>query len=59
MQFSGKVRLMVILKVTKKKQGFTLFLEDIFLEKPQWESTPPPPPPPPPSHFRVKTIAIY
>ena len=32
MQFSGKVRLMVILKVTKK-QGFTLFFEDIFFGK--------------------------
>ena len=45
MQFSGKVRLMVILKVTKK-QGFTLFFEDIFLEKPQSGVNSPLPPPP-------------
>ena len=34
---------MIILKVTKK-QDFTLSLEDIFFEKPQW-GTPPPHPP--------------
>ena len=39
---------MIILKVTKN-QGFTLFLEDTFFEKPQGvgvKLTPPPPPPP-------------
>ena len=46
MQFSGKVRLMVILKVTKKP-GFTLFFEDLFLEKPQSGVNYPLPPPPP------------
>ena len=34
MKFSGKMCLMIILKVTKK-QGFTLPLEDTFFEKPQ------------------------
>ena len=34
MKFSGKMRLMIILKVTKS-QGFTLSLEDTFFEKPQ------------------------
>ena len=34
MKFSAKMWLMIVLKVTEK-QGFTLFLEDIFLEKPQ------------------------
>ena len=34
MKFSGKMCLMIILKVTKN-QGFTLFLEDTFFEKPQ------------------------
>ena len=34
MKFSGKMCLMIILKVTKK-QGFTLSLEDTFFEKPQ------------------------
>ena len=34
MKFSGKMCLMIILKVTKN-QGFTLSLEDIFFEKPQ------------------------
>ena len=33
MKFSGKICLMVILKVTKN-QGFTLSLEDTLLEKP-------------------------
>ena len=32
--FSGKMWLMIILKV-KKEQGFTLSLEDTFFEKPQ------------------------
>ena len=35
MKFSGKMWLMVILKVTEKKQGFTLFLQNTFFEKPQ------------------------
>ena len=34
MKFSGKMRLMIILKVSKN-QGFTLSLEDTFFEKPQ------------------------
>ena len=34
MKFSGKMWLMIILKVTKH-QGFTLSLEDAFSEKPQ------------------------
>ena len=34
MKLSGKTWLMIILRVTKK-QGFTLFLEKTFLEKPQ------------------------
>ena len=40
-KFSGKMRLMIILKVIKK-QGFTLSLEDTFFEKPQgWSNWPP------------------
>ena len=35
-QFSGKMWLMIIIKVTKN-QGFTIFLEVTFFEKPQWE----------------------
>ena len=34
MKFSEKMRLKIILKVTKN-QGFTLSLEDTFFEKPQ------------------------
>ena len=34
MKFSGKMCVMIILKV-RKNQGFTLSLEDIFFEKPQ------------------------
>ena len=34
MKFSGKMCLMIILKVTKN-QGFTLSLEDTVFEKPQ------------------------
>ena len=34
MKFSGKMCLMIILKVTKN-QGFTLSLEDTFFKKPQ------------------------
>ena len=51
MKFSGKMYLKIILKVTKS-QGFTLYLEDTYLEKPQggvggadWPSL---------SRFRVK-----
>ena len=33
MEFPGKMRLKIILKVTKK-QGFTLSLEDTFFGKP-------------------------
>ena len=40
MKFSGKMQLMIILKV-RKNQGFTLSLEDTFFEKSQ-------------GHFRVK-----
>ena len=35
MKFWEKMRLMIILKVTKN-QGFNLSLRDILLEKPQW-----------------------
>ena len=34
MKFSGKMWLMIILKVTKN-QGFTISVEDTFFEKPQ------------------------
>ena len=34
MEFSGKMFLKIILKVTKK-QGFTLSLEDTFFEEPE------------------------
>ena len=34
MKFSGKMQLMIMLKATKN-QGFTLFLENTFLEKSQ------------------------
>ena len=34
MKFTGKMYLKIIIKVTKK-QGFTLFLEGTFSEKPQ------------------------
>ena len=36
MKFSGKKRVMILLKVTKI-QGFTLILKDTFFEKPQEE----------------------
>ena len=41
MKFSGKMWPMIILKVTKKTQVFTLCLEDTIFEKPQgvWESS--------------------
>ena len=45
--FSGKMWLMTILKVTKN-QGFTLSLEDVFLEKLQGVDNPPHSPPPQP-----------
>ena len=35
MEFSGKMCFKMILKVTQKKQGFTISLEDTFFEKPQ------------------------
>ena len=46
-RFSGKMWLMIILKVTKN-QGFTLSLEDTYFEKPQgrgsdWNPSPPSP----------------
>ena len=50
MKCSGKMCLMIILKVTKN-QGFTLCLEDTIFEKPQGEGQTEPPPPP--SSFRV------
>ena len=37
-KFSGKMWLMVMLRVTKN-QSFTLSLDDTFLEKPQWGQT--------------------
>ena len=49
-KFSGKMWLMIILKVTKN-QGFILSLENIFLETLQGEDQIDPPPPP--SRFRV------
>ena len=49
MKFSGKMCLMIILKVTKK-QGFTLSLEDTFFEKQQEKGDQIEPP----SRFRVK-----
>ena len=52
-KFSGKMWLMIILKVAKK-QDFTLSLKSTFLEKPQegsnWPHPAPPPLPPPPHH---------
>ena len=44
MKFSGKMWLMIILKVTKN-QGFTLSLEDAFFEKTQGGSNWYPPSP--------------
>ena len=41
MKFSGKMWLMIILKVTKN-HGFTLSLEDKFFEKPQGVKMTPP-----------------
>ena len=35
MKFSGKMCLMIIFKVTKKKQGFTLCLADTIFKIPQ------------------------
>ena len=37
MKFSGKILLIIIVKVTKN-QAFALSLEDTFVEKPQGES---------------------
>ena len=51
MKFSGKMCLMIILKVTKN-QGFTLRLEDTFLEKPQGSQFDPL------SRFRVKKMKL-
>ena len=48
MKCSGKMWLMIILKVTKN-QGFTLSVEDTVLKKPQGVKLTPPPPLPPPS----------
>ena len=51
MKFSGKMCLMIILKVTKK-QGFIIIIEDTFFEKPQGGvklTAPSPPPPSPPA----------
>ena len=45
MKFSGKMCLMIILKVTKN-QGFILSLEDTFFKKPQEEVQIDPPPQP-------------
>ena len=49
MKFSGKMCIMIILKVTKNPQDFTLSLEDTFFKKPQGvggvKLTLPPPPP--------------
>ena len=51
MKISGKMCLMIILKVTKN-QGFTLSLEDTFFEKPQGC------PADSPSRFRVEGILL-
>ena len=48
MKFSGKMCLMIILKV-RKNLGFTLSLEDTFFEKPQGGQIDPLPPPPTPA----------
>ena len=59
MQFSRKMCLKIILKVTKN-QGFTISLEDTFFEKPQGGNGGqtgliiPLPPHPMFSHFRVR-----
>ena len=47
MKFSGKMYLMIILKVTKN-QGFNLGLEDTIFKKPQRQGGVKLPPPPPP-----------
>ena len=48
MKFSERMRLMIILKVTKKK-GFTLSWRDVFLKKPlNW----------PPSLFRSLVVTV-
>ena len=52
-KFSGKIWLMIIIKVTKN-EGFTLSLEDTVFEKPQGGSNWPPPPTP--SRFRANTL---
>ena len=61
MKFSGKMYLMIILKVTKN-QGFNLGLEDTILKKPQRQGgvklPPPPNPTPPPSRCSVKMYMI-
>ena len=54
MKFSGKMWLMIILKVTKNK-GITLSLEDTFFEKPQCRG--PVVKLTSPSRFRVKILA--
>ena len=57
-KFSGKMCLMIILKVTKN-QGFTLSLEDTFFKKPHGgvKLTPHPPPPRPfLRRFRLKAL---
>ena len=57
MKFSGKMCLMIILKVTKN-QGFTLCLEDtIFKNHRGGQIEPSPPLPPlPPGRFRVNRL---
>ena len=50
MKFSGKMWLMIIIKVTKK-QGFKLSLEDTFFEKSQGEGQIDTP-----KRFRVKKV---
>ena len=56
MKFSGKMSLKIRLKLTEN-QGFTLFLEGTFFEKPQWgRGQTDNPPPPPPSRFRIKPV---
>ena len=57
MKFSGKMWLMIILKITKN-QGFTLSLEDTILEKPQGRSNWPPSLLFPPNLFRVNVVLM-
>ena len=54
MKFSGKMWLLIIIKVTKK-QGFSVSLKNFFLEKPQRGDQIDPSPSP----FRVKSLLQF